>query len=77
MIPPPVTLYRPRDASHYRFNLWLYGDSAPAGGEPVEVVITDFSFWETGANGSPEGESPLDSVLDDIAEDVAGAWMAD
>jgi hypothetical protein len=41
----------------FRLNLWLYGSSAPARGEPVEVVITDFGFWEAVSNGSPEGES--------------------
>jgi hypothetical protein len=36
----------------FRLNLWLnHPDGAPASGEPIEVVITDFSFWP--------GEPPL------------------
>lgn len=29
---------------NFRFNLWLFDSSAPANGQPVEVVINDFQF---------------------------------
>jgi len=58
----------------FRFNLWLYESSAPARGEPVEVVITDFSFWETPPNGSPEGEGISDASLS-LAE-ATSLWEA-
>ena len=32
------------DRENFRFNLWLSGSSAPAGGAPVEVLINDFQY---------------------------------
>ena len=29
---------------NFRFNLWLFQSSAPAGNQPVEVVVNDFSY---------------------------------
>jgi hypothetical protein len=29
---------------NFRFNLWLYQSTAPAGNQPVEVVVNDFAF---------------------------------
>lgn len=31
-------------AENFRFNLWLFRSTAPAGNEPVEVVVNDFAF---------------------------------
>ncbi|MHC4787359.1 MAG: glycoside hydrolase family 16 protein [Planctomycetota bacterium] len=50
--PPRDHLVPAPERAAFRLNLWLnHPDGAPASGEPIEVVITDFSFWP--------GEPPL------------------
>lgn len=34
----------PAGAEHARMNLWLYQGVAPAGGTPVEAIVSDFTF---------------------------------
>lgn len=60
----------------FRFNLWPYEASAPARGEPVEVVITDFSYWKSAPAAmpnSPEGES-ISATSSSLVETLEG-WQ--
>jgi hypothetical protein len=40
----PFLAPRPGPATNVRFNLWLYQGKIPAGGQAVEIIVSDFSF---------------------------------
>ncbi|BBO31333.1 hypothetical protein [Lacipirellula parvula] len=56
-------------AENFRFNLWLFQSTAPAGDQPVEVVVNDFAYLPL-----LPGDFNNDGVVDDL--DLT-KWQAD
>ncbi|NJK78254.1 MAG: cadherin-like domain-containing protein, partial [Nanoarchaeota archaeon] len=50
--------------ANYRFNLWLNSGTAPADGQPIEVVISDFRF---AASAPPVANDDLAAITEGVA----------
>lgn len=64
-----------RGRERIHLNLWLNGQSAPSNGQPVEVVISSFSFTPTVDGIDLDRDGANDIVMQHSPSNYTAAWL--